>query len=189
MPRVRRQNVPPALFQHLLDRIQSRKFSASHLEQLAKWLGSREVDAFGLLTELAQGTWHRKEHGRLFCDVTLRYLRDKQGRYSSAEIRRVLLRNGYLARALREVGHDQYQVHALAKLLVAAYPREQYPHGLDKATVVEILARTPDAPTPALLAAILRKIPASDKSMAWDAYIYGSVARMDLTEATHGALC
>jgi hypothetical protein len=24
--------------------------------------------------------------------------------------------------------------------------------------------------------------------MAWDAYIYGSVARMDLTEATHGAL-
>jgi hypothetical protein len=79
-------------------------------------------------------------------------------------------------------------VHALTLLLVAAFPKEQYPLGLDKATIVEILARTRDAPTPALLAAILRKIPAADRSLAWDAYVYGSVARMDLNEATHGAL-
>ena len=38
MPRVRRQNVPPALFQHLLDRVQDRKIPASQLELLAKWL-------------------------------------------------------------------------------------------------------------------------------------------------------
>jgi hypothetical protein len=38
VPRVRRQNVPPALFQHLLDRVQSRKIPASQLELLAKWL-------------------------------------------------------------------------------------------------------------------------------------------------------
>ena len=38
MPRVRRQNVPPALLQHLLDRVQSRKIPASQLELLAKWL-------------------------------------------------------------------------------------------------------------------------------------------------------
>lgn len=46
MPRVRRNNVPPALFQHLLDRIQSRKISASQLELLAQWLdGEPEVPA------------------------------------------------------------------------------------------------------------------------------------------------
>ena len=110
----------------------------------------------------------------------LQYLTDKQGRYSTAEIRRVLFRNGYLAQALRDVGHDQYQVHALTKLLLAAFPKEHYPLGLDKATVTEILARTPDAPTPALLAAILRKIPVADAPQAWDAYVYGSIARMDL---------
>jgi hypothetical protein len=156
--------------------------------KLAKWLGSREVDAFGLLGELARGAWRRREHGRLFCDVTLQYLRDKQGRYSSAEIRRVMSRNGYLARALREVGHDQYQVYALTKLLVAAFPEDQYPLGLDEQTISEILADLPDAPTPALLAAVLRKIPEAQAPLAWAAFVYGSVARMDLDEATHGAL-
>ena len=38
MPKVRRQDLPPALFQHLLDRIQSRKIPATQLELLAKWL-------------------------------------------------------------------------------------------------------------------------------------------------------
>jgi hypothetical protein len=157
-------------------------------KKLAKLLGSREVDAYGLIGEVARGGWHRQEHGRLFCDAMLRYLTDRQGRYSTAEIRRVLFRNGFLAQALRDVGHGQYQVHALTKLLLAAFPTEHYPHGLDKATITEILARTPDAPTPALLAAILRKIPVNDAPVAWDAYVYGSIARMDFDEATHGAL-
>jgi hypothetical protein len=162
---------------------------ASHdAKKLAKWLGSRDVDAFGLISELARGAWRRKEHGRLFCDVTLQYLQDRQGRYSSAEIRRVLARNGYLGPALRTVGHDQYQVHALTKLLVAAFPADQYPLGLDEKAITEILADTPDAPTPALLAAILRKIPETQAPLAWAAYVYGSVARMELDEATHGAL-
>ena len=162
---------------------------ASHdQKKLAKWLGSRDVDAFGLISELARAAWRRREHGRLFCDVTLQYLQDKRGRYSSAEIRRVLVRNGYLARALCEVGHDQYQVHALTKLLVAAFPEDQYPLGLDEKTISELLADTPDAPTPALLAAILRKVPEAQAPLAWAAYVYGSVARMDLDEATHGAL-
>ncbi|HXB46437.1 MAG TPA: hypothetical protein VNW50_01645 [Streptosporangiaceae bacterium] len=157
-------------------------------KKLARLLGSREMDAYGLIGELARGGWYRQEHGRLFCDAMLQYLTDRQGRYSTAEIRRVLLRNGFLARALRDVGHGQYQVHALTKLLLAAFPTEHYPHGLDKATITEILARTPDAPTPALLAAILRKIPVNDAPAAWDAYVYGSIARMDFDEATHGAL-
>jgi hypothetical protein len=169
-------------------RVKAIVYASQDARKLAKWLSSREVDAFGLISQLARGAWHRKEHGRLFCDATLQYLQEKQGRYSTAEIRRVLSRNGYLAQALREVGHDQYQVHALTLLLVAAFPKDQYPLGLDRATVVEILARTQDAPTPALLAAILRRVPAADVPLVWDAYVYGSVARMDLNEATHGAL-
>jgi hypothetical protein len=169
-------------------RVKAIVYTSQDPRKLAKWLSSREVDAYGLISELARGAWYRREHARLFCDATLQYLQERQGRYSAAEIRRLLFRHGYLAQALREVGHDQYQVHALTLLLVAAFPKDQYPLGLDKETIVEILARTRDAPTPALLAAILRKIPATDRSLAWDAYVYGSVARMDLNEATHGAL-
>jgi len=163
-------------------------YASLDTKKLDKWLGSRAVDAFALLSDFARGTWRRKEHGRLFCDVTLGYLRDRQGRYSSAELRRVMAHNGYLAQAVREVGHDQYQVYALSKLLIAAFPEEQYPLGLDEETISEILAHTPDAPTPALLAAVLRKIPEGQAQLAWAAYVYGSVARMDLDEATHGAL-
>jgi len=38
MPKVRRQNLPPALFQHLLDRVQQREISADQLGFLATWL-------------------------------------------------------------------------------------------------------------------------------------------------------
>ena len=52
MPRVRRQNVPPALLQHLLDRVQSRKIPASQLELLARWL-DREP-------EVPEGQWYKR---------------------------------------------------------------------------------------------------------------------------------
>ena len=59
MPRVRRLNVPPALFQHLLDRVQSRKIFASKLELLAKWLdGEPEVPA---------GLWYKRFSGMTIC--------------------------------------------------------------------------------------------------------------------------
>ena len=58
MPRVRRQNVPPALLQHLLDRVQSRKIPASQLERLAKWLdGQPEVE----------GMWYKRFSGMKVC--------------------------------------------------------------------------------------------------------------------------
>ena len=44
MPRIRRKDVPPALFAHLLDRIQERRIQARQLELLADWLdGEPEV--------------------------------------------------------------------------------------------------------------------------------------------------
>ncbi len=59
MPRVRRQNVPPALFQHLLDRVQSRKIPASQLELLAKWLDSEP--------EVPQVQWYKKFSSMTVC--------------------------------------------------------------------------------------------------------------------------
>jgi hypothetical protein len=55
VPGIRRQNVPPALFQHLLDRIQSRKIPASQLELLAKWLDNEP--------EVPEGQWYKRFAG------------------------------------------------------------------------------------------------------------------------------
>jgi hypothetical protein len=59
MPRVRRQNVPPALLQHLLDCVQRRKIPASQLELLAKWL-DREP-------EVPEGQWYKRFSGMTVC--------------------------------------------------------------------------------------------------------------------------
>jgi hypothetical protein len=59
MPRVRRQNVPPALFQHLLDRVQSRKIPASQLVLLAKWLDAEP--------EVPEGLWCKHFSGMTVC--------------------------------------------------------------------------------------------------------------------------
>ena len=59
MPKIRRQNLPPALFQHLLDRIQERKISADQLGLLGKWLdGQPEVPA---------GQWFKRFPGMIAC--------------------------------------------------------------------------------------------------------------------------
>ena len=59
MPRVRRENVPPALFQHLLDCVQARKIPASTLELLAKWLDSEP--------EVPEGQWYKQFSGMTVC--------------------------------------------------------------------------------------------------------------------------
>jgi len=59
VPKIRRINIPPALFQHLLDRIQSRKISTSPLELLAKWLDSEP--------EVPEGQWYKRFSGMIVC--------------------------------------------------------------------------------------------------------------------------
>jgi hypothetical protein len=59
VPRVRRQNVPPALFQHLLERVQNRKIPASQLELLAKWLDDEP--------EVPEGQWYKRFSGMTVC--------------------------------------------------------------------------------------------------------------------------
>ena len=59
MPKVRRQNFPPALFQHLLDRIHSRKIPASQLELLAAWLDTEP--------EVPDGQWYKRFSSMTVC--------------------------------------------------------------------------------------------------------------------------
>jgi hypothetical protein len=59
MPRVRRHNFPPALFQHLLDCVQTRKIPASQLESLAKWLDGEP--------EVPKGLWYKRFTGMTVC--------------------------------------------------------------------------------------------------------------------------
>ena len=62
MPKVRRHNVPPALFQHLLDRVQSRASSpspASQLELLAQWLDTEPG--------VPEGQWYKRFSGMTVC--------------------------------------------------------------------------------------------------------------------------
>ena len=59
MPKIRRQNLPPALFQHLLDRIQSRKIPVTQLELLARWLDTEP--------DVPEGRWYKRFSGMTVC--------------------------------------------------------------------------------------------------------------------------
>jgi len=59
MPRVRRKDLLPALFQHLLDRIQQRQIDARQLELLARWLDSEP--------EVPEGQWYKRFSGMTVC--------------------------------------------------------------------------------------------------------------------------
>ena len=59
MPKVRRQNLPPALFQHLLERIQSRQIPATQLELLATRLDTEP--------DVPEGEWYKRFSGMTVC--------------------------------------------------------------------------------------------------------------------------
>lgn len=59
MPKVRRQDLPSAPFQHLLDRIQTRKIPASQLKLLAAWLDTEP--------EVPEGPWYKRFPGMTVC--------------------------------------------------------------------------------------------------------------------------
>jgi hypothetical protein len=59
LPRIRRTNTPPALFRHLLDRIQRRQIPAGQLELLARWLDGEP--------EVPEGQWFKKFPGMTVC--------------------------------------------------------------------------------------------------------------------------
>ena len=79
MPKVRRQNLPPALFQHLLERIQSRKIPATQLELLATWLDTEP--------DVPDGEWYKRFSGMTVC--------------GESELIKTFLRSGQAAKGKR----------------------------------------------------------------------------------------
>jgi hypothetical protein len=59
MPKIRRRNLPPALLNHLLDRIRRREISSDHLGALADWLDTEP--------EVADGKWFKRFSGMTVC--------------------------------------------------------------------------------------------------------------------------
>ena len=59
MPKIRRHSLPPALLDHLLDRIQQRRISAAQLGLLAVWLDSQP--------DVPEGKWFKRFPEMIVC--------------------------------------------------------------------------------------------------------------------------
>jgi hypothetical protein len=59
MPKIRRRNLPPALLDHLLDRVRSREVSPEQLGELAQWLDSEPG--------VPAGKWFKRFSGVIVC--------------------------------------------------------------------------------------------------------------------------
>jgi hypothetical protein len=59
MPKIRRQNLPPSLLNHLLDRITERQISADQLGEFADWLDGEP--------EVPEGKWFKRLPGMIVC--------------------------------------------------------------------------------------------------------------------------
>lgn len=59
MPKIQRRNLPPALLDHLLDRVRSREISPQQLGELARWL-DREP-------EVPTTRWFKRLSGMIVC--------------------------------------------------------------------------------------------------------------------------
>jgi hypothetical protein len=59
MPKIRRQNVPPALLNHLLDRIAEREISANQLGRFGDWLATEP--------EVPAGQWFKRFSEMIVC--------------------------------------------------------------------------------------------------------------------------
>jgi hypothetical protein len=59
MPKIRRHNLPPALLEHLLERIRLREVSATQLGLLADWLDKEP--------EVPEGKWFKRFPQMIAC--------------------------------------------------------------------------------------------------------------------------
>lgn len=59
MAKIRRQNLPPALFRHLVERVHSREVSIEQLALLADWLKSHP--------EVSPGRWFKRFPELIVC--------------------------------------------------------------------------------------------------------------------------
>src|SRR5437870_7014114 len=59
MPKIRRQNLPPALYTHLLDRVQQRNISAQQLRLMLRWMHTQP--------EVPSGQWFKRFPELILC--------------------------------------------------------------------------------------------------------------------------
>ena len=59
MPKIRRRNLPPALLDHLLERVRSREVTPDQLRELAEWLDSEP--------EVPAGKWLKRFSDMIAC--------------------------------------------------------------------------------------------------------------------------
>ena len=59
MPQIRRQNLPPGLYAHLLERIQQRHISGQQLRLLLRWIDTHP--------EVPMGRWFKRFPEMLVC--------------------------------------------------------------------------------------------------------------------------
>ena len=59
MPKIRRQNLPPALYAHLLERVQQRKFSGQQLRLMVQWMDTQP--------EVPSGRWFKRFPELIVC--------------------------------------------------------------------------------------------------------------------------
>ncbi len=59
MTKIHRSNFPPALFQHLLDRVLDRRIPPEQIELLARWLDTEP--------EVLEGEWYKRLSGMIVC--------------------------------------------------------------------------------------------------------------------------
>ena len=59
VPEIRRRNLPPALLDHLLDRVRSREISPEQLREFAQWLDTAP--------EVPMGKWFKRFTGMIVC--------------------------------------------------------------------------------------------------------------------------
>lgn len=59
MPRIRRHNLPPALYAHLLERVQQRQISGQQLRLMLRWMDTHP--------EVPEGKWFKRFPGMFVC--------------------------------------------------------------------------------------------------------------------------
>jgi len=59
MPKIRRHNLPPALYAHLLDRVQQRNISAQQLRLMLRWMDTQP--------EVPNGKWFKRFPELIVC--------------------------------------------------------------------------------------------------------------------------
>ncbi|PWU12419.1 MAG: hypothetical protein C5B50_21440 [Verrucomicrobia bacterium] len=59
MPKIRRRNLPPALYAHLLDRVQQRNISSQQLRLLLRWMDCEP--------EVPAGRWFKRFPELIVC--------------------------------------------------------------------------------------------------------------------------